>query len=208
MDSREHIPLVYALARRLNIPEGQREDVIQAGLLGLVQAADRFDPDRGVRFSSYAVPVILGEMRDCLRKFRSTHAGRRGQMQAAQLLALEEKMTARLGRCPSLRELAAEADLSAEDAAALLGALLPPKPVEDEENRLPAENPEETTVRTLDARRALLQLSPRAQRLIRLRFFENRTQQQTAAALNTSQSQISRLEQRTLAQLRGLLAEE
>ena len=129
-------------------------------------------------------------------------------MQAARLLALEEKLCVRLGRCPSLRELAAEADLSAEDAAALLGALLPPKPVEEEENRLPSESPEEETVRTLDARRALLQLPPRAQRLIRLRFFENRTQQQTAAALNTSQAQISRLEQRTLAQLRSLLAEE
>ena len=209
---RENMPLVYAMARRLMIPAGFREDVIQSGFVGLVQAAESYDDRRGTAFSSYAVPFILGEMRQQLRRLRSGQAGRRGQSQAARVLALREEMTAKLGREPSLRELAAEADLSPEETAAALGVFLPQPSVEQDRKagmRLmqlsDGRNMEEASVNYLALRQALGMLEDAERRLVKLRFFQHHTQQQTGEALGLSQVQVSRMEQRVLKRLRLIM---
>ena len=207
----EHIPLVYAMARRLRIPDGEWADVIQAGLLGLVQAANRFNPERGVRFSSYAVPLILGEMRAYLRRAKSGHAGRRIQEQSARLLAIQEELAMKLGRQPSLKETAERAGISPEDAVVSITVLLPVQSMEAEEEKNSVMNladghcVEEETVNALAAQQAMAQLNDQHRRLVKMRFLDGQTQKQVGEKLGISQAQVSRMEKQALSQLRQVL---
>ena len=206
---RENMPLVYAMAGRLMIPTGFREDVIQSGFVGLVQAAESYDPRRGTAFSSYAVPFIVGEMRQQIRKLRSGQAGRRGQSQAARVLTLRENLTGELGREPSLRELADQAGMEPEEAAASLTLFLPHHSIQqdrDAEEILlqlsDGRNMEEAAVNLLALRQALAHLGRQERMIVNLRFFHHHTQQQTGEAMGLSQVQVSRLERRILKRLR------
>jgi len=186
--------------------------VIQAGMVGLVQAAGRFDPQRGAQFSSYAVPFILGEMRDCVRHAHGGHVGRKAREQAAGLLAVQEKMTMDLGRKPTLRELAAQSGLSSEETAAALSALLPVQSIEaqmeDQPDRLSDGcRMEEESINSMMTAQAMKQLDGQLRTVIKLRFFYDQTQKQVGEAIGLSQVQVSRLEKRALQTLRTMLTE-
>ncbi len=209
----DNMALVYAMARRLTIPEGEREDVIQAGFVGLTQAANRYDPRRGIQFSTYAVPLILGEMREQLRRSRTIRVGRRTAGRSARILRFQEELTGRLGRKPTLRELADAAGITPEEAALDLEAMLPVASMdaEDEEGAVrqikDETDMEERTVDAMAAREALERLDERQRRLLLLRFYQDKTQSEVSQRLGISQVQVSRLEKKALQRLREQLGE-
>jgi RNA polymerase sigma-B factor len=212
------MPLAAQLARRYRNTSQSFEDLLQVANLGLVQAVDRFDPDRGLRFSSFAVPTILGELR---RHFRDTgwavRVPRAVQENVAKVRQAQAKLSARLGRNPTPAELsrstrldheavlesleaadafqAASLDAPArasepDDAAALLAAV----PVHDQRFELV----EYASV----VRGTMAALPERDREAIRLRFGEDLTQDEIAERLGISQMQVSRLLRRALERLR------
>ncbi len=196
-----NLPLAMVAGRFGFSPQG-REDLIQAGAVGLVQAVDGFDPERGRRFSSYALPFILGEMRRCRRN---------GGGWSRETAAIYQKVAAARAdhRARHLAEptMAALAEILGLDSEALIWALEPPEIWEDADIlRDPTAQEAFEGVENREWVASLLShLNEREKDLIRKRFFQNLTQQEIAAAYHLSQAQVSRLERGALIRLRVLL---
>lgn len=205
----ENLPLVHACAHRMEGRGIAYEELFAAGSEGLVKAAKGFDVSRGFAFSTYAVPVILGEMK---RLFRDGGAVKVGRALKTQLLSVgraQEKLRAALGREPTVSEIAKDMDLSREEVAQALAAALPPMSltVSDDDGELPiaVESEEEKIVCRLSVEQAIDSLPPRDRDIIKLRYFGEQTQSATAKKLNMTQVQVSRRERIILAQLRKIL---
>lgn len=207
----ENIGLVHACASRFRGRGVEYDDLLQAGCVGLCKAADGFDPSRGYAFSTYAVPLILGEIRHIFRDGGSVKVSRSVRMQAQCLMRLREEITDSLHREPTVSELAAAAGYDTTQVAFLLGAAQPVLSLNS--GALPDNRPPEIPVPAQDdeiesrisLRSALYSLEPREQKLIELRFFQNNTQTETAGKLGISQVQVSRKEKAILKKLRTLL---
>jgi RNA polymerase sporulation-specific sigma factor len=209
---RENMALVYAMARRIPVPEGDKEDIIQAGCVGLTQALNHFDPQRGVRFSTYAVPMILGEMREQARRSGLIRTGRQVRSQSAQIMKTHDELCQKLGRQPTLREIAEASGISAEEIALNMDALAPVTSMDesDGEDR-PAlqvpdrHNVEEEAINEITAQEILGRLNERQKKLLILRYFEDQTQSEISRLLGISQVQVSRIEKKLLLSLRSQL---
>ncbi len=208
----DNIGLVHACVRRFLGRGMEYDDLFQAGCVGLVKAADGFDAERGLRFSTYAVPVILGEMRRLFRDGGSVKVSRSLKELSMRAVRERERFAAREGREPTVGELAALLGVEAEQAAEALGAALPPLSLtrageEDEGDQmdLPVEPPEESITDRLALRQVLDELAPRDRQLIELRYLRRHTQQATAEQLGMTQVQVSRRERVILAQMREKL---
>ncbi|MBE3589685.1 MAG: sigma-70 family RNA polymerase sigma factor [Firmicutes bacterium] len=207
-----HMGLVHHVVRRFP-GAADPEDLVQAGVLGLIQALSRFDPHRGASFSSFAVPYILGEVRACFHRQQSgAHVGRAAARLAQRARATAAQLTQTLGREPSLRELAAALDVDATDLAQLLDAQKPAASVEaspeEDEDAAPAAAAAEPSfesewIERYTLREVLARLEERDRRLIALRYLAGLSQAEVGRRLGVSQVQVSRLERRILAQLRG-----
>ena len=214
-----HLPLVQHLARRYQGRGETLDDLVQVGTVGLLQAVDRFDPDRGTELSTFATPTILGEIR---RHFRDrTWAVRvpRGlQELQSRVTVTADSLTRDLQRPPTVRELADALDVSTDDVLEALEARhayaadsIDGDP--DEEGsalsgRIGEFDPAFDAIEEREALRPLLQaLPPRDQRIIALRFGQNMSQSRIAEELGISQMQVSRLLARALAELRDGLAD-
>jgi RNA polymerase sigma-B factor len=195
------------------------EDLEQVAVLGLIKAVDRFDPEHGVPFESYAVPTILGELR---RHFRDStwdvSVPRRLQELRTRILAAREDVAQRLGHLPNSRELAAHTDLSAEDielGLVAVGAYGTRSLDAADDGRTPLSERigvDDAAIESVEYRVALRpllrDLPAREREILRLRFFGNLSQAQIGSRLGISQVQVSRLLTRTLAGLRhGLLGD-
>jgi RNA polymerase sigma-B factor len=210
---RRHLPLVEHLARRYVGRGEPLEDLIQAGSLGLVNAVDRYDPTRGLAFSTFAVPTIVGEIR---RHFRdrtwSVHVQRALQERTGRVERCVRELTQELGRAPSVPELAARATLSDEDVlealrcSAAYRTMSLDMPVSEDTTLGGLLGGEDKAYDDVDLRESLTamfaRLPERERRILRLRFFGNMTQSQIADCMGVSQMHISRLLGRTLARLR------
>ncbi|MBO2518906.1 sigma-70 family RNA polymerase sigma factor [Limnochorda sp.] len=208
-----HLPLVREIAGRFRRGGIDLEELVQSGTVGLLQALQGFDPDRGYRFSTYAVPFIVGEIRAFLQNERGLRAGRRLEALGRRLEAAQARLTQALGRSPTLGELAAEVGVEPDEAFQALEALREPRsldePVAPGEDRLLGEalaggEEEEAWAQRLVVAQALERLTPRERIILRLRFWEGRNQQEVAACLGLSQPQVSRIERACLAKLRAL----
>lgn len=213
-----HLPLVQHLARRYQGRGESLEDLVQVGTVGLLQAVDRFDPDRGTELSTFATPTILGEIR---RHFRDrTWAVRvpRGlQELQARVTAMADTLTRELQRPPTVRELADALDVSTDHVLEALEARHAystdsidgdPDDASAWSDRLGWTDPAFDAIEEREALRPLLQaLSARDQRIIALRFGQNMSQARIAEELGISQMQVSRLLARALAELRAGLAD-
>lgn len=209
-----NLGLVHACAGRFKGRGIEYDDLYAAGCMGIVKAYDGFDESRGLRFSTYAVPVILGEIKKLFRDGGSVKVSRSTKELGLKITAIREQRLKRTGQEPTVSELAEELDVSVERVADAISASMPAlslTPVSDEEGGrefdLPQESCEEALTDMLSLKAVLSTLEPQDRKLIYLRFFGNKTQSETARLLGTTQVQISRRERKILAAMRERLLE-
>lgn len=210
--ARENIGLVHACARHFKGRGMEYDDLFQAGCLGLVKAAGKFDEGRGVRFSTYAVPVILGEIRRLFRDGGAIKVGR--SLKGLSVRAAKESavFADREGRMPTVNELAAILGVEPSEAAEAIGASQTPLSLtEDEEEGggqidIAVEPGEDKIAEDLSLKQVVTELGPRDRKIIVLRYFQSHTQTETANELGMTQVQVSRRERKILNQLRQKLS--
>ncbi|MEZ5114858.1 MAG: RNA polymerase sigma factor SigF [Candidatus Nanopelagicales bacterium] len=219
-----HLPLVEYLARRFRDRGESHDDLVQVGTIGLIKAVDRFDPERGVEFSTYATPTIVGEIK---RHFRdrgwAVRVPRRLQELRMALTRANGELSQTLGRSPTVRELAEHLGISEEEvleglesAQAYATTSLDAASGGDDGDDSPAladtlggEDEALEGVEYREALKPLLAALPeRERRIILLRFFHNKTQSQIAEEIGISQMHVSRLLAKSLAQLRTGLVDD
>src|SRR5215216_381086 len=214
-----HLPLVEHCARRFRNRGEPFEDLVQVGTIGLLKSIDRFDTDRGVEFSTYATPTIIGEIKRYFRdKGWAIRVPRRLQELRMQIGAATAELTQSLGRSPTPRELAESIGCSVEEIiegiessnAYSTLSLDASDDTEDGGNTmLDAIGMEDENLEHVEIRESLKPLldalEPREKRILLLRFFKSKTQTQIAEEIGVSQMHVSRLLTRTLAQLRASL---
>ena len=207
----QNLGLVHSLAHRLRGRGIEYEELYSAGCVGLIKAVEGFDPSRGLKFSTYAVPVILGEMKRLFRDGGTVKVSRSLKELSMKAVREREKLGAKLGREPSVGELAEVLGVDPAQAAEALGASLPPLSLTagDDEGGgqidLPVESPEELLSDKLALRELLDALPERDRKLLLLRYFGGRTQTETAKLLDMTQVQVSRREKKLLLALREQL---
>lgn len=209
----QNLGLVHSCAHRFKGRGIEYDDLFQAGCMGLVKACDAFDFSRGVRFSTYAVPVILGEMRRLFRDGGTVKVSRSLKELSLRVVRGREQLAVRIGRDPTLEELAQELEITREEVAEALSVSAPPLSltVSSEEGEtqidLPVQSPEESLSERMALRQILGELEPRDRQLIVLRYFMDKTQTQTQTAqqLGMTQVQVSRREKKLLLAMRQKL---
>lgn len=205
----ENLGLVHSCAHRFKGRGIEYDDLFQAGCMGLVKACDAFDFSRGVRFSTYAVPVILGEMRRLFRDGGTVKVSRSLKELGMKLNRCREQFAREHGREATITELAQQLQVTQEAVVEALGANSPPVSLTSSEDSsevdLPVSSPEELLSDILSLRQMLERLEERDQKLIQFRYFQNMTQVQTAQRLEMTQVQVSRREKKILLWLRGQL---
>ncbi len=204
----ENLGLVHSCAHRFTGRGIEYEDLFQAGCMGLVKAFDAFDTERGVRFSTYAVPVILGEMRRLFRDGGTVKISRSLKELSIKTTRERENFLLKNGREPTVSELSERLGVDEEDITQALCASSPviSLTMDDEDgggqSDIPVESPEEQITERLSVIKAVSDLEERDRMIIRLRYYENRTQTQTAKELGMTQVQVSRREKKILEILR------
>lgn len=207
----EHLGLVRLCANRFRERGIEYEELYSAGCLGLVKAANAFDPERGVCFSTYAVPVILGEIRRLFREGGSVHVGRRLQELSIRANRTAEHLRQKYGTEPTVRQIADALGISETETAEALCAAQPTASLtaetDDGESSMdiPVPSPENRIQEHLALEQVLALLSADDRALIRLRYDRNLTQRETAEKLGMTQVQVSRREKKILLFLRAEL---
>jgi RNA polymerase sporulation-specific sigma factor len=208
----ENIGLVHACARRFKGRGMEYDDLFQAGCLGLVKAVDHFDYDRGVQFSTYAVPVILGEIKRLFRDGGAVKVGRSLKELAMRANREASAFAEKEGRSPTVGELAELLQVEPEVAAQALGASqLPLSLTASQEDGggqidVSVEPADDKIAELLSLKQVMTELEPKDRSIIFFRYFKSRTQTQTAVALGMTQVQVSRREKVILSQLRAKLS--
>ena len=217
-----HLPLVEHCARRFRNRGEPFEDLVQVGTIGLIKSVDRFDTDRGVEFSTYATPTIIGEIKRYFRdKGWAIRVPRRLQELRMHIGAATAELSQSLGRSPTPRELAEAIGCTVEEIVEGIESsnaysTLSLDATDDSEDgpssMLNAIGIDDAGLEHVEIRESikplLEQLEPREKKILLLRFFKNLTQSQIAEEIGVSQMHVSRLLTRTLEQLRASLEEQ
>lgn len=207
----ENLGLVHACANKFRSKGAEYDDLFQAGCVGLCKAAANFDPDRGFAFSTYAVPVILGEIRRIFRDGGTVKVSRSLKEKARAALKAKQELETELSREPTISELAKKLQVEVSEAAELLTVSMPVISLtaqdesSDRQLDIPTEAPEEAISEKLALKKVVSLLDERDRRLIELRYFDGLTQVKTAAKLGMSQVQVSRREKALLIKMRESL---
>ena len=211
----DNLRLVHACANRFRGRGIEYEDLFQAGCMGLVKAVDGFDENRGVKLSTYAVPVILGEIKRLFRDGGAVKVSRSVKELGLRISKISAALQVRLGREPALSEVAAAAGVTEADAVYAMAAMQPTLSLtvgeEDadpgQELQLSVPGVEEEFCESLSLESAVQCLEEKDRKLIKLRYYEGKTQVETAKVLDMTQVQVSRREKKILfflkEQLRG-----
>lgn len=206
----QNIGLVHSCANRFRGRGTEYEDLFQAGCVGLVKAAAGFDPSKGFKFSTYAVPAILGEIRRIFRDGGTVKIGRTAKEKARELLSIKENLALETGIEPTITQIANAANMEIAEAAALISACLPVISLTADEDEsqtdIPVSPADEKLTEKLDLNNALLKLEENERKIIELRYYKGLTQSVTAEKLGLSQVQVSRKEKAILSKLRKMLA--
>lgn len=202
----KNMGLVHLCARRFDRKGIEYDDLFQAGCVGLVKAAENFDPERGVKFSTYAVPVILGEVRRLFREGGALRISRGVRDLSRQAKTAESELREETGTAPTVQAVAERLQISPAKAALALGAGQAPVSLTGgeagEELEIPVEAPEEAMTDRLTLQELLTKLPEQDRRLIEYRYFQGKTQVITADLLGMTQVQVSRREKKLLLYLR------
>lgn len=202
----ENMGLVHSCAHRFQNKGIEYEELVAAGNVGLVKATDGFDHERGVKFSTYAVPVILGEIRRLFRDGGSVKVSRSLKERAIKITKAREEYFMIHGTEPTVKELSENTEYSREEVVEAVGASTPPLSLTQQEDGtqidLPVDSMEEMLTNRIALAQALSILDEKDTALILLRYFRGMTQAEIAAKLDMTQVQVSRREKKILASLR------
>ncbi|MDR0898439.1 MAG: RNA polymerase sporulation sigma factor SigG [Oscillospiraceae bacterium] len=211
---RGNLRLVLSVIQRFHNRGENADDLFQVGCIGLMKALDNFDVTQNVRFSTYAVPMIIGEIRRYLRDNNAIRVSRSLRDTAYKALQARDKLAAQTGREPTLAELAEAMSLPREDVVFALEAIQDPislfEPIYNDGGDAvyvmdQVKDDKEADALWLEGialKEAMRRLGDRERRILRLRFFEGRTQMEVAGEIGISQAQVSRLEKNALSHLR------
>lgn len=208
----QNIPLVHSLCKRFRCRGIEYDDLFQAGCVGLIKAADGFDASRGLCFSTYAVPVILGEIKRLFRDGGAIKLARSLKERSLKVLREKEKLEKELGREAGVNEIAQRLTLSNEEVAEALCAsqstvsLTVQGDDGAQEISIPVESTENCVFDKIVLNDALKKLKPGDRNIIISRYFKEKTQSETAVELGITQVQVSRKERAILLKMRELLA--
>ena len=209
----ENSGLIWAVVRRFMGRGAEAEDLYQLGCLGFLKAVDGFDVEFGTQFSTYAVPKIAGEIRRFLRDDGAIKVSRGIKEQAAAIKATRTKLTAPLGREPTILEISGQTGFTPEEIAMAETATAATESIQREtgdegfslENILTDTESEERMVEKIALRQAIGKLPDREKQVIRLRYFHGLTQQRVAKVMDVSQVQVSRIEKKAISMLREMM---
>ena len=209
-----NLKLVLSVVKRFGGRGENPDDLFQVGCIGLIKAIDNFDMSHNVQFSTYAVPMIIGELRRYLRDNNPIRVSRSVRDLAYKSLTVREKLSASLQREPRAEEIAKELGVKKEDVAFALEAIVDPislyEPVFSEsgdsvyvmDKVCDEKNTDENWIQTIAITQAIEKLTPREKRIINLRFFDGKTQMEVASEIHISQAQVSRLEKGALMKIK------
>ena len=204
-----NLRLVLSVIQRF-IGRGENpDDLFQVGVIGLIKAIDNFDPELDVRFSTYGVPMIIGEIRRYLRDNNAVRVSRSMRDTAYRAMQIKEQLTARNNREPTVEEIARLMDTPKENVVLALEAVVEPvslyEPVFSDGgdtvyvmDQIGDKSDDNTWLEELALKEAIQNLSEREKRILTLRFFRGKTQMEVAAAIGISQAQVSRIEKNAL----------
>ena len=209
-----NLRLVLSVIQKFSNRGENADDLFQVGCIGLMKSIDNFDLSQNVRFSTYAVPMIIGEIRRYLRDNNSIRVSRSIRDMAYKVLQVKEKVIRQTGKEPNIEEIAKELGVEKEEIAMSLDAIQDPislqEPVykDGTENLYvmdqvrDTKNIDEKWVENLTIAQALKKLNPREKEIISRRFFDGRTQMEVAAEIGISQAQVSRLEKSAISRIK------
>lgn len=206
-----NLPLVHSLCKRFVGRGIEYDDLYQAGCIGLIKATDGFDKSRGLCFSTYAVPVILGEIRRMFRDGGSVKVSRSLKELSLKVARAKMKLENQLSREPTVTELAVELGVTPEEITEAQSAAMPTVSLTYEsddgvnEMDISVSGPEELLTNKLLLQRAFTHLDDIERQIIHYRYFEYLTQNETAAKLGLTQVQVSRAEKKILLKLRAAI---
>ena len=208
---KENLGLVHACAKRFKGRGIDYDDLYQAGCLGLVKAFDNFKSELGYKFSTYAVPVIIGEIKRLFRDGGAVKISRGLKELSLKVTREVQLFELKNGREPSVKELSDIMGVEPEQVSEALTASMQPVSLtitdDDGENQadIPVQSPDENITEIMSLNTELSRLEARDRKMIELRFFRNMTQSQTAKMLHMTQVQVSRREKKILLYLRERL---
>jgi len=214
---RGNLRLVLSVLQRFHHRTENVDDLFQVGCIGLIKALDNFDVTQNVRFSTYAVPMIIGEIRRYLRDNNAIRVSRSMRDIAYKALAMRDRLQTQNGREPTAEEIAKAMELDVEDVTLALEAIQDPvslfEPIGgDTSDALTIGDQvrdesisQEGWLQSIAIKEALRRLSDREQKILNLRFFQGRTQMEVASEIGISQAQVSRLEKTALAHMRKFI---
>jgi RNA polymerase sporulation-specific sigma factor len=209
-----NLRLVLSVIQRF-INRGENlDDLFQVGCIGLIKSIDNFDVDQGVRFSTYAVPMIIGEIRRYLRDNNSVRVSRSMRDTAYHAMQAKERLVNELQRDPTIEEIAKELDLPKETVVLAMESIVEPvslyEPVYSDGgdtiyvmDQIGDQNSDDSWVDEILLRQSINDLNPREKKILRLRFMEGKTQMEVAKEIGISQAQVSRLEKGALSQIKN-----
>ena len=205
-----NLGLVHSCANRFRGKGVEYEELYAAGCVGLIKAYDAFNTDRGVKFSTYAVPVILGEIKKLFRDGGIIKVTRSLKELSIKVNYTKDALQRKNGTEPSLKEIAAEIGVSVEDVSQAISAATPPMSLtsafEDDEGHIefdiPVDSEEENLLNIMGLKYAMSDLTGEEKKILYLRFYKDETQSSTRAILNKTQVQISRQERKIIEKLR------
>ena len=199
-----NLRLVLSVVQRFSQRGENMDDLFQVGCIGLIKAIDNFDPAQQVRFSTYGVPMIIGEIRRFLRDNNALRVSRSLRDTAYRAMQSREELEKQLGREPTVDEIAQKTGLSRREVSAALESVVEPISLEEplytviDQVRDP--DGEDSWISGLQFRQTVAGLTPREKRIMELRYLKGKTQMEVAREIGISQAQVSRLEKAALEQ--------
>ena len=208
-----NLRLVLSVIQRFTNRGENLDDLFQVGCIGLMKAIDNFNPDLMVKFSTYGVPMIIGEIRRYLRDNNSIRVSRSLRDTAYKAMQVKEKMTAKNNKEPTIEEIAEELDLPREDVVLALESIVEPvslyEPVFSDGgdtiyvmDQVGDNNDDNNWLDEIALKEAISDLSDREKRILSMRFFQGKTQMEVASEIGISQAQVSRLEKGALGKIK------
>ncbi len=208
-----NLRLVLSVIQRFSGRGENPDDLFQVGCIGLIKAIDHFNCDKEVRFSTYGVPMIIGEVRRYLRDYNAVRVSRSLRDTAYRAMQVKERLTAELDREPTVEEIARELEMPKENVVIALEAIVEPvslyEPVFSDGtdtiyvmDQLGDANDDNRWLDEIALKEAIRSLDKREKRILSLRFFKGKTQTEVAEEIGISQAQVSRLEKAALAKIK------